>query len=95
MPESEFKSILSFSHSQASGGHFGGKMTVAKVLQSGLYWPSLFKDAYDFSRAYDRCQWMGTMFRRDMMQLTPILIVEIFDVWGINFMGPFPALILL
>jgi len=25
-----------------------------------------------------------------MMPLTPILEVEIFDVWGINFMGPFP-----
>ncbi|GAV63334.1 rve domain-containing protein [Cephalotus follicularis] len=25
-----------------------------------------------------------------MMPLTPILTVEIFDVWGINFMGPFP-----
>jgi len=25
-----------------------------------------------------------------MMPLSPILIVEIFDVWGINFLGPFP-----
>ena len=25
-----------------------------------------------------------------MMHLNPILKVEIFDVWGIDFMGPFP-----
>jgi hypothetical protein len=25
-----------------------------------------------------------------MIPLNPILIVEIFDVWGIDFMGPFP-----
>jgi hypothetical protein len=25
-----------------------------------------------------------------MMPLNPILIVEIFDVWGIDFMGPVP-----
>ncbi|CAL2259909.1 unnamed protein product [Prunus armeniaca] len=25
------------------------------------------------------------------MPLTPILIVEISDVWGIDFMGPFPS----
>ena len=25
-----------------------------------------------------------------MMPLTPILEVEIFDLWGIDFMGPFP-----
>ena len=24
------------------------------------------------------------------MPLNPILIVDVFDVWGINFMGPFP-----
>ena len=26
-----------------------------------------------------------------MMPLNPILVVELFDVWGINFMGPFPT----
>ena len=25
-----------------------------------------------------------------MMSLNPILIVDLYDVWGINFMGPFP-----
>ncbi|RVW58133.1 Retrovirus-related Pol polyprotein from transposon 17.6 [Vitis vinifera] len=28
--------------------------------------------------------------RRNMMPLNPILIVDVFDVWGIDFMGPFP-----
>jgi hypothetical protein len=28
-----------------------------------------------------------------MMPLNPILIVEIFDVWGIDFMGPFPNVV--
>jgi len=32
---------------------------------------------------------MGRISRRDIMPLNPILEVEIFDVWGINFMGPF------
>ncbi|XP_052287336.1 uncharacterized protein LOC127898878, partial [Citrus sinensis] len=38
----------------------------------------------------DRCQRMGSITRRNMMPLNPILVVEIFDVWGIDFMGPFP-----
>jgi len=25
-----------------------------------------------------------------MMPLNPILVIEIFDCWGIDFMGPFP-----
>ncbi|XP_068319691.1 uncharacterized protein [Pyrus communis] len=32
----------------------------------------------------------GSLGQRDQMPQTPILVVEIFDVWGIDFMGPFP-----
>ena len=35
------------------------------------------------------CYWKLT--RRNMMPLNLILVVEIFDVWGIDFMGPFPT----
>ena len=41
-------------------------------------------------KACDRCQRLGKLTRRNMMPLNPILIVDIFDVWGIDFMGPFP-----
>ena len=33
---------------------------------------------------------MGAITQRDMMPLTPILIIEIIDYWGIDCMGPFP-----
>ena len=33
---------------------------------------------------------MGRVTRKDMMPLTPILEVGIFDLWGIDFMGLFP-----
>ena len=33
---------------------------------------------------------MGKINRKDMMSCTPTIVVDIFDVWGINFMGPFP-----
>ncbi|CAN6476854.1 unnamed protein product [Victoria cruziana] len=33
---------------------------------------------------------MGSISRRDSMPLTPILVVNVFEVWGIDFMGPFP-----
>jgi len=29
--------------------------------------------------------------RRNMMPLNSILQIELFDIWGINFMGPFPS----
>ena len=60
-----------------------------KVLQSGFYWPSLFKDAHNVCRACDKFQRLGKISRRHMMPLKPILIVDLFDVWGINFLEPF------
>ena len=62
-----------------------------KVLQSGFYWPSLFKEAHQMCRVCDRCQKLGKLSRRQMMPLNPILVVKLFDVWGIDFMGPFPT----
>ncbi|RVW15376.1 hypothetical protein CK203_082672 [Vitis vinifera] len=38
----------------------------------------------------DRCQRLGKLTRRNQMPMNPILIVDLFDVWGIDFMGPFP-----
>ncbi|CAN6552280.1 unnamed protein product [Malus baccata var. baccata] len=38
-----------------------------------------------------RCQRTGTIGAKDQMPQTPIFNVEIFDVWGIDFMGPFPS----
>ncbi|RVW70714.1 Retrovirus-related Pol polyprotein from transposon 297 [Vitis vinifera] len=74
----------------ACGGHFASQKTAMKVIQSGFWWPSLFKDAHSMCKACDRCQRLGKLTRRNMMPLNPILIVDIFDVWGIDFMGPFP-----
>ncbi|CAN6695163.1 unnamed protein product [Malus baccata var. baccata] len=85
--ESEFHSILSFCHSYACGGHFGTQRTAHKVLECGFYWPTLFKDARTFCLTCDRCQRTGNLGQRDQMPQTPILVVEIFDVWGIDFMG--------
>ncbi|CAN6716334.1 unnamed protein product [Malus baccata var. baccata] len=89
--DSEFRSILSFCHTYACGGHFGTQRTALKVLQCGFYWPSIFKDARTFCLTCDKCQRMGNIGAKDQMPQVSILNVEIFDVWGIDFMGPFPS----
>ena len=91
VPEDEMHSILNHCHTLSCGGHFGGQRTAAKVLQSGFYWPSLFKDAHQFVSTCDKCQRMGNISRKDEPPMHPILEVELFDLWGIDFMGPFPA----
>ena len=62
-----------------------------KVLQSGFYWPSLFKDAHNMCYESDKCQRLGKISRHHMMSLNTILVVNLFNVWGIDFMGPFPS----
>ncbi|KAL4353062.1 hypothetical protein GQ457_06G011960 [Hibiscus cannabinus] len=91
IPEEEQQTILEQCHSAPYGGHFGGNRTAAKVLQSGFYWPTLHKDAQLFCQQCDRCQRTGNISKRNEMPLQNILEVELFDVWGIDFMGPFPS----
>ena len=91
IPENEMRAVLLHCHSWECGGHFSAKRTIEKVLQSGFYWPTLFKDAHSFMKTCDRCQRIGNISRKNEMPLNSILEVELFDVWGIGFMGPFPS----
>ncbi|XP_030477993.2 uncharacterized protein LOC115695035 [Cannabis sativa] len=66
------------------------------------YWeePTLYKHcadqiikryAHQFVQSCDRCQRTGNISRRNEIPLTGILEVELFDVRGIDFMGPFSS----
>ncbi|WKA06384.1 hypothetical protein VitviT2T_024286 [Vitis vinifera] len=77
-------------HAYACGGHFSTQKTALKVLQSGFYWPTAFKDAHEVCKSCDKCQRLGKLTKRHMMPLNPILVVELFGIWGIDFMGLFP-----
>ncbi|XP_074374633.1 uncharacterized protein LOC141715045 [Apium graveolens] len=50
------------------------------------------KNIFHFVLRCDRCQRVGNMSKRDEMPLNVLLEVKIFDVWGIDFMGPFVSL---
>ena len=86
--ETEVHKVLESCHASLYGGHHGGGHTTHKVLQSGFFWPSLFKDFIAFVKGCDRCQRLGTISKRHEISLNNIFEVEFFDVWGIDFMGP-------
>ena len=60
-------------------------------FSKGFYWPTLFKDYFEWIKHCDKCQRMGNISRRNEMPPQGILVVQIFYVWGIDFMGPFPS----
>lgn len=88
--DSEIPSILNFCHSLESGGHFGPYRTAHKVMESGFYWPTIHKDAANFCIKCPKCQKTGNLSSKNQLSLTPIYVCELFDVWGVDFMGPFP-----
>ncbi|GKC67567.1 reverse transcriptase domain-containing protein [Tanacetum coccineum] len=83
--------ILKACHSGPTGGHYGANYTAKKIFDSGFYWPTIYKDAHDFVTRCDICQRQGKISQRDEMPQNSIQVCEIFDMWGIDFMGPFPS----
>nr|GEW00631.1 reverse transcriptase domain-containing protein [Tanacetum cinerariifolium] len=83
--------ILNACHSGPTGGHYGANYTAKKVFDSGFYWPSIYKDAFELVKRCDSCQRQGKISQKDEMPQNLIQIFKIFDVWGIDFMGPFSS----
>ena len=52
---------------------------------------TIFKDCFEWVKLCDQCQRMGNISKRHEMPLQGILVVQLFDVWGMDFMGPFPV----
>ncbi|GJZ36202.1 reverse transcriptase domain-containing protein [Tanacetum coccineum] len=87
---SETLEILAHCHSGPTGGHHSANITAKKVYESRFYWPSVFKDANEYVRQCDACQRSGNISSRNKMPQNNIQVCEVFDVWGLDFMGPFP-----
>ncbi|GJY11693.1 reverse transcriptase domain-containing protein, partial [Tanacetum coccineum] len=81
--------ILKACHSGPTKGHYGANYTAKKIFNSGFYWPTIYKDAHDFVTRCDICQRQGKISQRNEMPQNSIQVCEIFDIWGIDFIGPF------
>ena len=88
--EEDQEHIRSMCHSSLCWGHFASRKTGAKGLQSGFYWPTLFKDAIKYCKECLKCQSTLNISKRDEIPLQTILEVEIFDLLWIDFVEPFP-----
>ncbi|GJV83756.1 reverse transcriptase domain-containing protein [Tanacetum coccineum] len=82
--------ILTACHNEPTRGHHGANYTAKKVFDSGFYWQTIYRDAHDMVKSFDSCQCQGKILQNDEMPQNAIQVCEIFDVWGIDFMGPFP-----
>nr|GEZ96173.1 reverse transcriptase domain-containing protein [Tanacetum cinerariifolium] len=72
--------ILKACHSGPTGGHYGANYTAKKVFDSGFYWLTIYKDAFELVKHCDSCQRQGKISQRDEMPHNSIQVCEIFDV---------------
>ncbi|GJU23421.1 reverse transcriptase domain-containing protein [Tanacetum coccineum] len=79
------------SNKRPPGGHHSANLTARKVFDAGFFWPTIYQDAHTMIKSCDTCQRQGKISQRDEMPQNSIQVCEIFDVWGIDFMGPFPS----
>nr|GEU68556.1 reverse transcriptase domain-containing protein [Tanacetum cinerariifolium] len=72
-------------------GYHRANFTAKKVFDAGFFWPTIYKDAYELVKSCDIYQRQGKISQRDEMPQNIIQVCKNFDVWGIDFMGPFSS----
>ncbi|XP_048494634.1 uncharacterized protein LOC125494840 [Beta vulgaris subsp. vulgaris] len=68
----EIEGVLQHCHSMPSSGHLGSQAIAYRVIQSGFYWPTIFKDARAFCVSFDACQRTDNIFKMQEMPQTAI-----------------------
>ncbi|GJW63880.1 reverse transcriptase domain-containing protein [Tanacetum coccineum] len=85
----EANDILKDCHEGPTGAHHSANLTAQKVFDFGFFWLTIYRDAHTMIKSCDTCQRQGKISQGDEMPQNGIQVCEIFDVWGINFIGPF------
>nr|GFB25357.1 reverse transcriptase domain-containing protein [Tanacetum cinerariifolium] len=68
-----FEAISKLAHHDQStpcgpiGGHYGANYTAKKVFDSGFYWPTIYKDAFELVKNCNSCQRQGKISQKDEM----------------------------
>ncbi|KAK3008884.1 hypothetical protein RJ639_015419 [Escallonia herrerae] len=77
-------------HEGICGQHLGGRTLAQKILRKGYYWPTMQKDAIEFTRRCDKCQKFVPISHTLVAPLTSVVSPIPFSMWGMDLLGPFP-----
>ena len=80
--------ILHARHDGPCGGNVFDKHATYKVFHSGYYWPRIFKDVARYVIGCDNFQRMGKPTSYGDMPLQPHVMIEPFEKWALDFVGP-------
>ncbi|XP_076932868.1 uncharacterized protein LOC143598561 [Bidens hawaiensis] len=88
--DAEDANLIQEIHEGICGLHTGPRMTVAKIMNAGYYWPGMNLDAVQEIRKCDSCQRHAPNTLRPKNELIPVTSAWPFQKWAIDIMGPFP-----
>lgn len=57
------------------------------ILLCGYYCQTINKDSFDFAKSCVCCKRKGGISKRQDLSMNQIMVIELFDVWSIDFMG--------
>ena len=85
----EKEAILREAHCGIAEGHYVGDAIARKIWQSWLWWPTTLKDAIGYGKECYLRQRLGQPTEQARMPHYPVLPLEQFQKWGLDFVGPF------
>ena len=88
VPDHEQMNVMREAHQGIAGGQLAAHATRMKILQASLWWPTMNTGAHFFMKQCDVCQRMGQPTDRDRMLIFPIMPMQLFTKWGLDFIGP-------
>nr|GFA96643.1 reverse transcriptase domain-containing protein [Tanacetum cinerariifolium] len=74
--------ILNACHSGPTGRHYGANYTANKVFDSGFYWPSIYKDAFELVKRCDSCQRQAKALPTNDARVVVKLLKSLFSRFG-------------
>ncbi|XP_027177519.1 uncharacterized protein LOC113776533 [Coffea eugenioides] len=82
--------ILRELHEGLYGNHVGPRMLAKKGMQSGYYWPTIFRDSAELEAHCRSCQLHSPVHHAPTQEMIPLQSPWPFFQWGVDLLGPFP-----
>ena len=80
--------IIAEAHEGIAGGHFSARITLHKILTALYWWPTMKRDVHLYCTQCDICQRVGPKISTNLQPLHPTMPTEVFQKWGLDFIGP-------